>query len=66
MMITLAKTVFGLLIFTGILLILGTAGADCDGKCMENSLPIGQMLIQVLIGFAGIGAGALGLRAIAD
>ena len=23
----------------GVLMILGAAGADCDGKCMDNALP---------------------------
>ena len=63
---SIGKFVFGALIFTGLLLVIGTAGADCDGKCMENALPISQMLIQVAIGLVGMAAGALGLAALSD
>jgi len=63
---TVLKFAFGLVTFAGVMLILGTAGADCDGKCLENSLPIGQILLQFGIGLAGVAAGALGLTALAD
>jgi len=36
--------------FIGFFILLGTAGADCDGKCMENSLTIVQMMNGVLMG----------------
>ena len=51
------KFVFGTLAFVGFLIILGTAGADCDGKCMENAMTIGQTLAYFSM---GIGATALG------
>jgi hypothetical protein len=44
-------------VFVGIFAILGTAGADCDGKCMENAMTIGETLMWSL---AGIGATAVG------
>jgi len=46
-----------LLVFVGIFIVLGTAGADCDGKCMENAMTIGQTLAYFSM---GIGATALG------
>ncbi len=36
--------------FIGFFILLGTAGADCDGKCMENSLTIVQIMNGVLMG----------------
>jgi hypothetical protein len=63
---SIGKFVFGALIGVGLLMVIGTAGADCDGKCMENALPLGQMLIQVAIGLVGMAAGALGLAALSD
>jgi hypothetical protein len=50
--------VFGaLVIFCGVILILGAAGSDCDGKCMENSLTITEILLYCLSGFCMIGLG---------
>ena len=34
----LSKIIGYLLVFVGIFIVLGTAGADCDGKCMENAM----------------------------
>ena len=36
--------------FIGFFILLGTAGADCDGKCMENSLTIVEMMQGVFMG----------------
>mgnify|MGYP000717568198 FL=1 len=36
--------------FIGFFILLGTAGADCDGKCMENSLTIVQIMEGVFMG----------------
>ena len=41
----------------GFFILLGTAGADCDGKCMENSLTVVQIMEGV---FMGIGLMMLG------
>jgi len=60
-MITLIKFVFGTMAAAGALIILGTAGADCDGKCMENALTIAQILEYTFYGFALIAFGAWGL-----
>jgi len=38
--------------FTGFLLLMGAAGSDCDGKCMENALPLGEVILYSLIGLA--------------
>ncbi len=43
--------------FIGFFILLGTAGADCDGKCMENTLTIVQIMEGV---FMGIGLMMLG------
>ena len=53
----LSKIIGYLLVFVGIFIVLGTAGADCDGKCMENAMTIGQTLAYFSM---GIGATALG------
>lgn len=44
--------------FVGFFILLGTAGADCDGKCMENALTITQIVEGV---FMGIGIMVLGI-----
>ena len=36
--------------FIGFFILLGTAGADCDGKCMENSLTVVQIMEGVFVG----------------
>ena len=36
--------------FMGFFILLGTAGADCDGKCMENSLTIVEIMQGVFMG----------------
>ena len=36
--------------FIGFFILLGTAGADCDGKCVENSLTIVQIMEGVFMG----------------
>ena len=36
--------------FIGFFILLGTAGADCDGKCMENTLTIVQIMEGVFMG----------------
>lgn len=53
-----AKIVGTVLGFCGFLLLLGTAGADCDGKCMENSLSLSDIALYVTIGLTMMGAGA--------
>ena len=53
----LSKMIGYLLVFVGIFIVLGTAGADFDGKCMENAMTIGQTLAYFSM---GIGATALG------
>jgi hypothetical protein len=51
----------GLMVAVGIILILGAAGSDCDGKCMENAMPIGEMLMYSALGLVLIALGAAGL-----
>ena len=36
--------------FIGFFILIGTAGADCDGKCMENSLTVVQIMEGVFMG----------------
>ena len=46
---TIINTIATLLIFTGLIMMAGSAG-DCDGRCVENANTISEMLM-----FAGIG-----------
>ena len=55
------KYVFGAMIAVGFLMVLGAAGNDCDGKCMENAAPIGELLKMVGYGIALAAAGTFGL-----
>lgn len=55
------KYVFGTMIAVGFLMLLGAAGNDCDGKCMENAAPIGELLKMVGYGIALAAAGTFGL-----
>lgn len=55
------KYVFGTMIAVGFLMVLGAAGNDCDGKCMENAAPIGELLKMVGYGIAVAAAGTFGL-----
>ena len=34
----------------GLLVVMGVAGSDCDGKCMENAMPMDQMLMWAALG----------------
>ena len=34
----------------GFLLILGVAGSDCGGSCMEDAMPLNKMMIYGTIG----------------
>lgn len=61
MFVNIMKFVFGAFCLIGFLVVLGTAGADCDGKCMENSLTIGEIIEYTLYGIALIAIGAFGL-----
>ena len=56
MMKNVIATIIGL---SGFLLLLGTVGSDCDGKCMENSLPIGDIILYSLLGLAMMVTGLL-------
>ena len=55
------KYVFGTMIAVGFVMLLGAAGNDCDGKCMENAAPIGELLKMVGYGIALAAAGTFGL-----
>jgi len=55
------KYVFGTLIAVGFLMVLGAAGNDCDGKCMENAAPIGELLKMVAAGVALAAVGVVGM-----
>jgi len=34
----------------GLILILGVAGSDCGGSCMEDAMPLNKMMIYGAIG----------------
>jgi|TARA_B110000503_G_scaffold112908_1_gene169403 hypothetical protein len=55
------KYVFGTMVAVGFLMVLGAAGNDCNGKCMENAAPIGELLKMVGYGIAVAAAGTFGL-----
>lgn len=42
----------------GFLLMAGVAGSDCDGKCMENAMSIGD---TIMYGLLGLGMVIVGL-----
>lgn len=60
-MIKAIKFLFGVMIAVGFFVVLGTAGADCDGKCMERALTIAQILEYTFYGVALMALGAFGL-----
>lgn len=55
------KTVCGVMCAAGIILIMGVAGSDCDGKCMENAMSLADTVLYSGLGLALLGAGAWGL-----
>lgn len=46
------KIMGSVLMGLGFFLVLGTAGADCDGACMENSLTLGEIALYMFMGGA--------------
>jgi hypothetical protein len=65
-MIAVMKIIFGLMIGAGIILVLGAAGSDCDGACMENALPMKDLLLYSFLGLLLMGVGAFGLNKTGD
>ena len=55
------RIVFGILAVCGFILMMGVAGSDCDGKCMDNAMSITDMLIYGGLGIAMFATGVLGL-----
>lgn len=53
------KAIGYVFVFVGIFAVLGTAGADCDGKCMENALTLSQIALYGLGGMCATAMGAL-------
>ena len=53
------KYVFGTMIAVGFVMVLGAAGNDCDGKCMETANTIGEMLTIAGIGLSMMLFGAM-------
>jgi len=43
----------------GFFLVLGTAGSDCDGKCMENALSLWETVVYMTIGLVMIAVGLI-------
>lgn len=53
------KNIIGsVLIFVGFFLVLGAAGSDCDGKCMENAMSLSEFFMFTSVGLCGIIAGS--------
>jgi hypothetical protein len=49
------------LVGLGFFILIGTAGSDCDGACMERSMTLGEIAIWSFIGLSMMGLGAIGL-----
>ena len=47
------KIVGGTIMVLSALVVMGTAGSDCDGKCMENALSIGETLFNFTMALIG-------------
>ena len=47
----------------GLILILGVAGSDCGGSCMEDAMPLDKMMIYGTIGIIMIAFSVYFLRA---
>lgn len=43
----------------GFFLVLGTAGADCDGKCMENAMSLWDTVVYMTAGLIMIAVGLI-------
>jgi hypothetical protein len=43
----------------GFFLVLGTAGSDCDGKCMENAMSLWETVVYSTIGLVMIAVGLI-------
>jgi len=54
------KYVFGTIGFLGFMLMLGVAGSDCDGKCMERAMSLTDTLLYGGIGCLAFAIGVLG------
>jgi hypothetical protein len=53
---------YGFAIAIGFVLILGSVGSDCDGACMENAMPIKDVFMYSVAGFALIALGVVGFK----
>ena len=53
------KVIGYVFVFIGIFTVLGTAGADCDGKCMENALSLTEIALYTMGGMCATAVGAL-------
>ena len=39
-------------VLVGFLIVLGAAGSDCDGACMENALSLSEIMLYSLLGMS--------------
>ena len=46
-------------IIIGIVILFGVAGADCDGKCMENAMSIFDSILYSLAGLSFLLSGVI-------
>lgn len=53
------KIAAGVVAFVGFFIMMGVAGADCDGKCMERSLPLTDILLYTAVGLIMFVGGTL-------
>jgi len=45
------KIMGSILMALAFFMVIGTAGSDCDGKCMENSLTLGEIFMNLGLAF---------------
>jgi len=59
------KIIGAILVMGGFMAIAGSAG-DCDGKCMDRAMSLGDTMMWIAIGLTTLGVGVVGLFACND
>ena len=49
-------------VLVGFLIVLGAAGSDCDGACMENALSLSEIMLYSLLGMSLIVWGGIAMK----
>jgi len=48
-------------IVIGLLVVIGAAGDDCGGDCIERAMPLADLMLMVAIGLGMMVAGIIGV-----